>query len=297
LISIITPSLNRANFIVDAIESVLSQDYPAIEHIIVDGGSTDGTLEILKRYSHLRVICEPDQGLYDAINKGIRLARGEIIGLLNTDDCYAPHVFSQLAACFQEYPDTLCVCGATSYFTNQDQKEETFLQLPPITARNLPERLTTGIPAINSCLFRKSVFDRIGYFDIIFRLAADRDFLFRFACAGLPLVSLEKVVYRYRSHPGSLTVYDVWKPLILDENLQLAALYGKQNANVPIRKACLRWENMYTLEIIGHFLRKRDFGTAFKYFRRTSRRHWWWPVYFTIAFPVTVAKYFGRQKS
>jgi glycosyltransferase involved in cell wall biosynthesis len=292
LISIITPSLNRAGFIVEAIESVLSQDYPAIEHIIVDGGSTDGTLDILKRYPHLRVISEPDQGLYDAINKGIRLARGEIIGLLNTDDCYAPNVFSPLAACFLENPDTLCVCGAASYFMDQDQRQETILRLPPITARNLPERLTTGIPAINSCLFRKSVFDRIGYFDLAYRLAADRDFLFRFACAGLPLVSIEEAVYRYRSHPGSLTVYDVWKPKILEENLQLAVLYAEQTANIPIRKACLKWENRYTLEIIGHFFRKKDFGTALKYFRRASRRHWWWPFYFMPAFPITVANWF-----
>ena len=297
LISIITPSLNRADMIATAIESVFNQDYPYIEHIIMDGGSMDGTLDVVKRYSHLEIISEPDQGLYDAINKGIQLARGEIIGLLNTDDCYEPNVFSQLAECFQRHPEAFAVCGGSSYFVDQDQREDTILRLPPITQDDLPERLTIGIPAINSFFFRKAAFDTIGYFDLGYRLASDRDFLLKFACAGLSLVSFSEDVYRYRSHPGSLTIYNVWKPLLLDELLRLAAVYSQPNIKAPIRIACLKWENVYTLDVIGHFIRRRDFRSAFQYFFRTSRRHWWWPIYFMFSFPLKVVRYLRGNKS
>ena len=101
-VSIITPSYNRAGMIETAIQSVLSQNYPEVEHIIMDGGSTDGTLEVLKKYPHLRVVSEPDQGMYDALNKGLNLAHGEIIGFLNTDDFYAPGVFAKIALQFSE---------------------------------------------------------------------------------------------------------------------------------------------------------------------------------------------------
>jgi glycosyltransferase involved in cell wall biosynthesis len=87
-ISIITPSFNSVNYIERAIKSVLSQDYDNWEHIIVDGGSMDGTLEILKKYPHLVWVSEPDRGQSDAMNKGFQMSTGEIIGYLNADDWY-----------------------------------------------------------------------------------------------------------------------------------------------------------------------------------------------------------------
>lgn len=99
-ISIVTPSLNQGRYIRETIESVIAQNYPNLEHIIVDGGSTDGTLEVLRRYAdlpHLRVICEPDRGQADAINKGFRLATGEIFGFLNADDLLLPGALDRVA--------------------------------------------------------------------------------------------------------------------------------------------------------------------------------------------------------
>src|SRR5467141_2466159 len=93
-ISVITPCLNGVRYVGEAIESVLKQDYPNMEHIVVDGGSTDGTLEVLSRYHHLSVLKGPDRGVYDALNKALAVAKGELIGILNSDDRYADGVFA-----------------------------------------------------------------------------------------------------------------------------------------------------------------------------------------------------------
>jgi glycosyltransferase involved in cell wall biosynthesis len=96
-ISIVTPSLNQGEYIAETIESVIAQGYPNLEHIVIDGGSTDGTLAILRRYSHLRVISEPDRGHADAVNKGFKLATGDIWGYLNSDDTLLPGALHRVA--------------------------------------------------------------------------------------------------------------------------------------------------------------------------------------------------------
>lgn len=96
-ISIVTPSFNQGEYIAETIESVIAQDYPNLEHIVMDGGSTDSTLEVLKRYPHLKVISEPDRGQSDAINKGFRLATGDIWGFLNSDDTLLPGALHRVA--------------------------------------------------------------------------------------------------------------------------------------------------------------------------------------------------------
>jgi glycosyltransferase involved in cell wall biosynthesis len=114
LVSVITPCLNHAPYLRDTIESVLAQDYPNIEHIVVDGGSTDGTIEILRTYGEryperFRWCSEPDQGQSDAFNKGLALARGEFIGWQNSDDYYFPNVFAEPIRHLMAHPDTAAV--------------------------------------------------------------------------------------------------------------------------------------------------------------------------------------------
>jgi glycosyltransferase involved in cell wall biosynthesis len=91
LISIVTPSLNQGAYIEENIKSVLEQKYPHFEHIVIDGGSTDGTIDILMKYDHVKWVSEKDNGQSQAINKGFKMAKGEIIGWLNSDDCYEPN--------------------------------------------------------------------------------------------------------------------------------------------------------------------------------------------------------------
>ena len=103
-ISILTPSFNSAQYIERAIKSVMDQNYDDWEHIVVDGGSNDGTVEILKKYTHIKWISEPDRGQSDAMNKAFAMSRGDIIGYLNADDTYEPNIFKIIVEYFNNNP-------------------------------------------------------------------------------------------------------------------------------------------------------------------------------------------------
>jgi len=207
MISIITPCLNRAEFVREAVQSVLDQNYTSVEHIIIDAGSTDGTLDFLREYSHLRVVSEPDEGMYDALNKGIRMAQGEIIGLLNTDDLYAPGCFEEVIRVFGENPTALAVCGGTVTFKDRNGVREKVRHAPAIAPDELWYRLIQGHPATNAWFFKREVFEMAGYFDHRYRYAADRYFLIRIALDNdIRPVPVHRELYYYRQHSGSATV-------------------------------------------------------------------------------------------
>jgi glycosyltransferase involved in cell wall biosynthesis len=113
--SIVTIVLNRKDFIRGAIENVMAQGYPDFEHIIVDGASTDGTLDIIKAYSHCRWISEPDGGSVFALNKGLRLIQGDVFGWLNSDERYAEGIFRRVATYFTEHPEVDLLHGTYKY--------------------------------------------------------------------------------------------------------------------------------------------------------------------------------------
>src|SRR5256885_12988000 len=112
-ISVITPSFNSAGTIAQTIESVLAQDYKNWEHIVMDGGSKDGTVELLKRYAHLNWISEKDEGHFHAMNKGVARASGEVLVILNADDCFRPSALARVAEAFQKNPSWDALFGDT----------------------------------------------------------------------------------------------------------------------------------------------------------------------------------------
>lgn len=205
LFSIVTPCLNRAGTVGRAIESVLAQNHPAVEHIIVDGGSTDGTQEVLARYSHLRVLSGPDRNLYDAINKGVRLARGEVVGLLNSDDLYAPGAFTEAARIFTDLSVEMVIGGA-EMFSLCNGRETVLRRYAGLRATGLLEANAIGnVTMMNACFWRRSLLARIGSFDDRFPLSADKDFWMRLVIAAPSHRLVPRVFYRYLSHGGSLT--------------------------------------------------------------------------------------------
>ena len=206
-LSIVTPCLNRAQYIREAIESVLVQDFSDIEHIVVDGGSTDGTLEILAQYSHLNVISEPDRNLYDALNKGVKAARGEVIGFLNTDDLYNHNILDEVVSYFIREPKLGALVGSATVFRNNPDGSRTLIAHHlPATEDQFYNWILLGPLIFNAWFFRRSVFESIGDFNIQYEIASDRDFILRFGLEGLRYKGVDSVFYNYRDHLGSLTI-------------------------------------------------------------------------------------------
>lgn len=183
-VSIITAVRNARETVGDAIESILAQSYQDIEMVVIDGASTDGTLDALKRYAErLHVlISEPDQGIYDALNKGIARASGDIIGFLHADDVLAGrHAVESIAAAFSD-PSVSAVYGDLVYVSKVDRDKV-------IRYWNAGEyshsRLKTGwMPPHPTFYVRRSVYEQMGAFDASFRVAADYDCMLRFLWQG-----------------------------------------------------------------------------------------------------------------
>jgi glycosyltransferase involved in cell wall biosynthesis len=241
LISIITPSLNRANMIVAAIESVRAQNYPHFEHIIVDGGSTDGTLERLKRYPHLKVLVDHDKGMYDALNRGLAIAKGEIIGFLNSDDQYAKSVFAIIAEKFNN-TKILAVAGSAQVFVTTPNGETQIIEILSPDSASLLELSTIGNHVFNAWFFRRSVFEKIGNFNLEYQIVGDREFMLRFVLSNLHYEILNMQVYRYLQHDGSLTfnLSDQKYERIVNEHIKLTGYYLEQKGLPQTARALIQ---------------------------------------------------------
>jgi len=192
-ISIVTVTLNSAASLHAAMQSVLDQDDSSFEYIIVDGGSTDETLLIAEQFrtrfgSRLRITSEPDEGTYDAMNKGIRLARGDVIGILNSDDVLLSGALAAVASAFESgnadvvYGDVI----AEGEFGNRVIKA---------TMRGMDRAMTIPHPG---CFVHASAYARWGAFNTRYRIAADYELLLRFISRNARFVNLHQAVARFR---------------------------------------------------------------------------------------------------
>lgn len=180
-VSIITVCYNRKGTISKSIESVLGQDYPNIEYIIIDGNSTDGTKEIIQSYSDriTKYISEPDKGMYDAINKGLHLASGDVMGLMHSDDeFYDLGVVSKIVAAFKNAPDTDGIYGNGIYVTNDAEEK---LVRNRIGGKYDFEKLKSGwLPLHPTVYLRKTIIEKNGNYNLDFNIASDTEFLLRY---------------------------------------------------------------------------------------------------------------------
>lgn len=300
LFSVITPSFNRVNLIKMAVESVLAQHYEPFEHIIMDGGSTDGTLQLLAAYPHLQVVSGPDRGLYDALNKGIALARGEIIAQLNTDDVFEPGIFAAVAGLFAQNPEVDAVCGGARVFQRHASGEQTIKEYDGISGDELPYRATIGVAIFNAWFFRKTVFERIGCYSLEYPLVADRDFLIRCYLGKIRVIPFPAVVYHYLQHPGSLTIQSQGslQPPLQNDILKLAEEYMHSNSADPvISKYCIEWHDLTAIELIITLVRQGQLLHALKVAWSAARHHPQWPFIVIAQSPLRIGNFIRKKNA
>jgi glycosyltransferase involved in cell wall biosynthesis len=179
-ISIITAVYNRAGFVADAVRSVQAQTWSDVEHIVIDGASTDDTLQVLHECLDARavLVSESDEGIYDALNKGLALATGEIVGLMHSDDFYAdPNVLESVAEAFSD-PLVDAVYGDLDYVAKADTSS---IVRHWCSGEYHPVMLSYGwMPPHPTLFLRRSIIDRWGGFDTNFKIAADYDAILRY---------------------------------------------------------------------------------------------------------------------
>ncbi|MHA7971284.1 glycosyltransferase family 2 protein [Rhizobium sp. CAU 1783] len=199
-LTLLTACYNSASTVADTLKSVNAQDYPEIEHIIIDGNSKDNTVEICRNVGTriTKIVSEPDKGIYDAYNKGLTFATGEIIGFINSDDYYASgNVASQVMKVFED--PAVDACHADLVYVNPQHTEqiERHWHSKPITRAALRSGF---IPAHPTVFLRRSVYEKVGNFDLSYRLAADYEFLLRtFYTYNVQSVYVPEIWVRMRS--------------------------------------------------------------------------------------------------
>ena len=209
IISIITPSFNQGEYIERTIQSVLQQEvnFP-FEYIVVDGGSTDGTIDILKKYSaRIKWISEKDGGQSDALNKGISMASGGIIGYLNSDDVYFPGTLQKVADQFMSNPEKMWLYGMARMINDQDVEIRKWISwYKKINSEtfNYQRLLFENYISQPAAFFKKEAFDSVGAFDLTLHYAMDYDLWLRLANISPPVViKNDLAAFRMQKHSKS----------------------------------------------------------------------------------------------
>jgi len=240
LVSIVTPSYNQGRYLPETIESVLSQDYPNLEYVVMDGGSTDDTVGILQDYSHrdarMRFVSEPDRGQSHALNKALRLARGEIVGWLNSDDTYRPGAVSLAVEALREHPDWALVYGNADYINEFSQVIDRY----PVASCSDGMLYRVNTICQPAAFFRRSAARRLGGVDESLHFCMDYDLWIRMA-QRYPIGYVRRTLASARLHPDCKNVRD-WLKIGYPEVFRIS------------RKYYGRISDYWLLEYIGNHL-------------------------------------------
>lgn len=207
LISIVTPSFNQARFLEETIRSVLLQGYPRLDYIVIDGGSTDGSVEIIQKYAPWLTdwVSEPDNGQAHAINKGFERATGTLVGWLNSDDFLLPGALRALAEAYRTNPEALIAGDVINFMDGARRGWVTHQH--SLTAENLVaywrEMGNWHQPGL---YWPRNLFKQVGFLDASLQYAFDRDFFARILLQGVPVTYLHQTVAAFRLHSSSKTM-------------------------------------------------------------------------------------------
>ena len=261
-ISIITTCFNREATIAQAIESVLAQDYPDVEYIVVDGASRDGSLQVIERYRNgiAKLISEPDSGMYEGINKGIRMATGEVVGLLHSDDfLFDTSVVSRIAERFEAtgadlvYGDGLFV----------DAKNTDKVVRNWVSGKYSKWKVRHGwLPLHPTCYIRRECMERWGLYDESYRIAADSDLLFRYLYkADLKVAYLNRYIVRMRM--GGLSTDRSRMKMMWKEDVRMYRSYGLPPVWTKLQKMAWKVPQFFSarkLAVTSYQLRATSVG-------------------------------------
>ena len=207
-ITVVTPCLNAAPTLPEALASVRAQGYPRLEHVVVDGGSTDGTLDLLHGADGVRWISEPDRGLSHAMNKGVAMAQGEVIGWLNADDRYLPGALEAVGRALAQRPDALWVTGRCRIIDGDGREIRRWVTAYKnafLRRYSLPLYLTQNFISAPATFLRREAFETAGLFDERYRISMDYDLYLRLARHADPLV-IDRELSEFRMAEGSLSM-------------------------------------------------------------------------------------------
>lgn len=241
LVSIITPSYNQATYLEQTLRSVLEQDYTPIEYLVVDGGSTDGSAEIIQRYAHRLAwwVSEKDQGQADAINKGLARARGEIVAWLNSDDLYLPGAVKAAVQALQAHPQAAFVY-ADAFSIDEQGQVFNHLRAHPFHLRDL---LGFRIIAQPTVFIRRSALEKAGFLDPSYHFLLDHHLWIRLAQVG-EMIYVPQTWAAARYHPQA-------------KNRRQALMFGEETQRI------LQWaETQPSLASILQPIRRRAYAGA-----------------------------------
>ena len=268
LVSIVTPSYNKGPFIEETILSIKNQTYPHIEHIVVDGGSTDETLDILHKYGDSLVwISEPDEGQSDAINKGWRMAKGEVLAYLNADDTYMPWAVETAVEFLNEHPDVCMVYGNCDVVGEHGEviqcmgKDLDLKEL--ICGREMIPQ-----PAV---FLRRMVLDEVGYLDTCLHLAMDYDLWIRIG-SMCRMKHTPKLLAKFRMGPGTKSVDD-WYKFAHERLYILERLFSNPGLPKELKALERQAYSAVHLNIGFDYYSRGDVEKARKHFVKALRLH------------------------